>query len=511
MVADRMQPAGGAQRAGDASPAAVRILAVTGGAGSIAAAYEDLTACARLLTDVGRDIAALLASTHPVLADGDLVASSALAPASAARASAAVVEALDGPTGLLACSGRLGALGLTLDAAVLRYQAADRLGDEALTVRRNLAGAAVVLLSPAVVGVGLQTGSLWFLAGRVGGAAAGEGPREGIEELLLARPGIVDEVVGSAPGAVSTATALLLGPATAPVDVVITSATGHTVFPWDVGEGAGLLSLLYAPERAAVTRVGPAAGVVEPPARGVHDLLRGLEQRARLARGRRQGEIGVRRVVTRSADGDRRTAWVVDIPGTRDWQADPRGDRPHLNDLTTSLGAMAGDDTARVEGVAQALAAAGARPEDPVMLVGHSQGGLVAARAAAQWRAGGRYRVTHVVAAGAPLALVDVPREVQVLAIEDRADLVAHLDARDNPDRAHWVTVTTDSASGSERSLGERHSLAATYLPAAALLDAAAADVPALREFVTGAEAFLAAAGEEVEVRTSTYDIRNAA
>jgi hypothetical protein len=144
--------------------------------------------------------------------------------------------------------------------------------------------------------------------------------------------------------------------------------------------------------------------------------------------------VHVERLVT--PDGVR---WVVTLPGTADWS--PLAGRTPF-DLTGDVRLMAGRDSAGRAGVVAALRAVGVRPGEPVMLAGHSQGGMVAAALAADPRVRREFTITHVVTAGAPIGLVPVPRDVRVLSLEHTEDLVPRLDGRDNPGRAGWVTVT---------------------------------------------------------------------
>ena len=75
------------------------------------------------------------------------------------------------------------------------------------------------------------------------------------------------------------------------------------------------------------------------------------------------------------------SAWVVVVPGTQEWS--PRAG-PNPFDLTTDVRALAGEATLAAAGVAAALTLARSRSgrataDDPVLLVGHSQGGILAA------------------------------------------------------------------------------------------------------------------------------------
>jgi thioesterase domain-containing protein len=120
------------------------------------------------------------------------------------------------------------------------------------------------------------------------------------------------------------------------------------------------------------------------------------------------------------------------------------------------------------------------------MLVGHSQGGIVAVDAARDFTQSGKYNVTHVVTAGSPVGQVDVPASVQVLSIENKHDIVPHLDARANPDAANRVTITVDRQNGS---VGGNHALGKVYLPAAAGVDRSGD--PSIRTYVDSAGPFL--------------------
>jgi pimeloyl-ACP methyl ester carboxylesterase len=76
-----------------------------------------------------------------------------------------------------------------------------------------------------------------------------------------------------------------------------------------------------------------------------------------------------------------------------------------------------------------------------VLLVGHSQGGILAAALASDRAFGARHRVTHVVTTGAPVGLFPVGGHVRVLAVEHTDDPVPRLDLTPNPATAGWVTV----------------------------------------------------------------------
>lgn len=468
---------------------------VTGGVTGIHVRADELVRVAQVLADVGLEVGVVAAVTGSVLAERALEAAALLDPSGAARASAAVLAAVAGPSGALAAAVALQVRAGQLVVAAARYTAADRLEGELRDLRRWAQGSAAVLALPALPALAVVGGGWAAVTLTTGGD-----PVDEAEDWLADHPGVVDEVTGSLPAAVTGLTGALLGPLAAPADAVLRATTGRTLLPRDLAESAALLALLY--PRATPEVELAATGSAAAPT-GLGGLVAGLTASSAGARGAQQGAVVVRRLVRPDADAERAVSWVVDVPGTKDWQLDPRT-RPYVNDLASNLELVSGEPTVRVEAVREALRQAGARSDDPVLLVGHSQGGLVAARAAAALQ--GDYAVSHVVTVGSPVARVEVPEAVRVLSMENRQDLVPRLDAAPNPDRASRVTVAFDAPAPT---LAAEHDLELVYAPAAAALDPA--DHPAVREWLRSAEAFLAAPGEATTVTTSTYVVRNGA
>lgn len=117
-------------------------------------------------------------------------------------------------------------------------------------------------------------------------------------------------------------------------------------------------------------------------------------------------------------------AAVVYIGGTIDfgWPA-----QQEAFDMTSNIAALggAGISAASVRATEQAMRAAGITPTEPVTLVGHSQGGLVAARIAQSEK----WAVSDVVTAGAPIRRIDLPPGIRVVAFEHVGDPVPALSA----------------------------------------------------------------------------------
>jgi hypothetical protein len=198
---------------------------------------------------------------------------------------------------------------------------------------------------------------------------------------------------------------------------------------------AGRVSPVLAESGAVdVTSSEPVAAA---PAAGVADLL-GLVVRAYPAGGAPPGSVVVQRV--ERPGGSR--AWVVAIPGTQEWDPVPASDPL---DLTAGVTSLAAGPTAASALVVRALDLAGARRGEPVLLAGHSLGGMLAAQLAADPAVRARFSVACVVTAGAPVARYPVPEAIPVLSLEHADDVVPALDGEANPDRAGWVTVRRPS------------------------------------------------------------------
>lgn len=420
-------------------------LTVSGGANGTEARFADLAAMGGIADDVAADALGVAAAGHRFLVEPDVLASAVLNPVGVARFETSMAGALDGPDGLTATSAGIGLRAVALRASDAAYRAADDLAQSTVDGARWFAGS-LLTVNPLIAG-----GAGALLIGHA--YLAGDG---GPLRWLVEHPGAVDALVGMAPGMLST-----LGPTL------------------DLAGSMELLADLYADDPAVLT-----GGDLDPAMSGVPtglaDVLTGLEHRNDSA-----SNIDIR-VVTDGSGAV--TGVIVDIPGTRDWN--PPWQPGGANDMGTNVDAMAGNPTVLQRGIEQALADAYARlgvPVDtPVLLAGHSQGGIVAAGAADDLIAAG-YQVTHVVTAGSPVGRIDVPDSVRVLSLENSGDLVPHLDATDNPGAANRTTVTFDHQTGTpagNHAIGDGN-----YVAAARELDGG--DDPSVRAFLDGTGAFL--------------------
>lgn len=151
--------------------------------------------------------------------------------------------------------------------------------------------------------------------------------------------------------------------------------------------------------------------------------LADLGQRLSLVKG--EGQVVVERFGSK---------FVAYLPGTQTWNPIALG---NPIDFTSNLQAMKGPGLAASErGVQMALKAAGAGPDSKIFLVGHSQGGLVAANIALRDQ-----RVKGLVTFGAPISHLAEQIRVPTVAIQHKNDIVPKLGLKANPLVENMVTV----------------------------------------------------------------------
>ncbi|MBT2596048.1 GPI inositol-deacylase [Arthrobacter sp. ISL-72] len=121
-------------------------------------------------------------------------------------------------------------------------------------------------------------------------------------------------------------------------------------------------------------------------------------------------------------------AFIVSIPGTTRWLPDGAG---NATDLTGNLEPAGGNLSTAAEAVRIAMEQAGIPPGAPVMLSGHSQGGMIAVALAADGSFTDRFNVTNVVTYGSPVDSAPVPATIDVLALQHAGDPVPKLDLND--------------------------------------------------------------------------------
>ncbi|TFD62076.1 hypothetical protein E3T39_03440 [Cryobacterium suzukii] len=175
-------------------------------------------------------------------------------------------------------------------------------------------------------------------------------------------------------------------------------------------------------------------------------------------------------------------SWAVYVGGTVDWEAVATTE-PW--DLTANVAAMAQENAGSFDAVMEAMQAAGIQTDDPVVVVGHSQGGLVATQVAAT----GAYDVQAVATFGAPETAVPVPSGVATLTVEHKDDIITAAGGASMVYSDDRVTVrrevfaTTDPPA--DTALPAHH--LDTYRETALLIDASPeANLQGFRDTVTG-------------------------
>ncbi|MBW3091569.1 alpha/beta fold hydrolase [Bifidobacterium sp. 82T10] len=137
----------------------------------------------------------------------------------------------------------------------------------------------------------------------------------------------------------------------------------------------------------------------------------------------------------RREDGS--SAWLVTIPGTDGEWDSPFGWMQNIELMSDDPRQRMQADSARM--VAEAMRQAGIGGDEPVALIGHSQGGIVAATIASDLA--DEYDIRHVVTAGSPVANHPIPSKTWVTSIEMDDELVAALDGAENPRTGNWLTI----------------------------------------------------------------------
>jgi hypothetical protein len=320
-----------------------------------------------------------------------------------------------------AVAGHAGRLSDSLDTAAENYGEAERALDLLLRSTSALAAHTAGRFAPLLALLALPAASstlmLWtalqWLFPAFGSGAAARSPTRGPGAWFREHPEILSDpmfvqavrlLVSSADDAASGSLAVpfpvsfALGDEGLGVLGASASALGVVGLAQPVG---GLRETRVTVRRTAVTHA--------PPPRGLADLAQRVPRASAGA-----PQVRVERY------GTTRPVWVVYAGGTVDWSAAATGE-PW--DLTSNLALVAERDSGSYRAVEQAMREAGVRAGDPVVQVGHSQGGLVAARIAAS----ADFNTVAVATFGAPAGQVAVPPEIPMIATEHSDDLVPAL------------------------------------------------------------------------------------
>lgn len=418
-------PAGGDRPAGD-------VVVVRGGAGGTRARLEELDRVVALLAAAAQALAGAAWRTRRVV---DVLR------AGPAPGAAEALAPLTGPA-LPAAADRAEALADAVAGVAGIYREAD--ADASAGVRRVVVAAGyawgeagpIAWLAGAAAAVRATGTLVWlraerFRPGPVGAmvlalaAGAGRDDAWGAVGRLFVGPGLLPPMPtvgrGSAEAGVAGASAFLLA-----------ALPGRAKVSADpVPRAARLLATgLDVLDGPTTLRVTPALRPVSGrPPRDEADVL-GLV--ADQYDG--EGQVGVQRLD--HADGSR--TWVVAVPGTQ------AGLGANPFDARSDLELVAGVEDDVTALVVRAMDAAGVAPGEPVLLAGHSEGGIAATRLAADPLVGTRFEIAAVLTAGAPVAGIALPVTTAALHLEHADDVVPGLRGLPNPDTPTRTTVVRD-------------------------------------------------------------------
>ena len=448
---------------------------VVGGAHGIEADLDDMDATGSRIRSSGWDLGETAVTTHRYLVDGNLVSSVVFSPGTFASFETSLLGALDGPGGLSANAIRMTGTGTFMQGKAKAYAATDRALEQVTDIRQHVQGMTygALLLGTPVATAGLTALALYE-----------QGAFDDPQAWLVEHPGTVEEIVASAPGMLDL---LLPGPG----------------FPADTEQGAALLALLYDQDAGPVTTDGPQRSLATT------DLADALAKLNAVAAHDDEFQI---EAVGEPPD----QVFTIYLPGTKvfDGPLDPGSGGPDaleesdlVQNLGTNFAGIAGTTNAYEQSILQAMEKAGIPPGAPVNFVGHSQGGIVAARMAQKLTdpdSGYRqYDVTSVVTAGSPVDAIDLPESIRELSLVNEYDIVPRLDGEGYDDHSNHTTIVTEVQS---ETVTGNHSLENVYQPMAQDLVAASQSAdgdPAIRDALSTLEPFWS----QQESQTWTFEM----
>ncbi|MDR1119209.1 MAG: GPI inositol-deacylase [Bifidobacteriaceae bacterium] len=153
-------------------------------------------------------------------------------------------------------------------------------------------------------------------------------------------------------------------------------------------------------------------------------------------------KISVSKVVAK----DGKVSWLVAIPGTMEMNL---GDGKTGADMGQNGRAVAGDPNAVSMSVVAALQKSGVKKGEPVVLAGHSQGGIVSAQLAADPDFNRAWTVAGVLTLGSPVGELRPRHGQQWMSLEHSQDIIPAL-TPPNRRGANHTTVVRDLSSASD-------------------------------------------------------------
>ena len=437
------------------------IESVSGGSHGVQAGYEQMLALAERYERQAGDFVEMAGLGARIMANGDLLESSILSPGSFADAELQVLDATTGTNGLTVRAIGIEADALGVRAVVAAFKASDSLSKHAMEMLDNALGkllfVGTVAALPALLAAGGISYAYYSTLSPEEQEALKAQLADNLGQFLHDHPEVAQHIINGGGGLLESLVPGLglLNPGDGPIDQATT------------GDAARLLALLLGNDTAfdvhQLDGIDPSFHQQQAPG-SLADLMQSLNDTNKLDADdpSRHGAIQIQRIVE---NGQER--FVVYIPGTDDMSPIPQ-DGEHARDMETNYQLIGGMDSAYGRGIQQAMIDAGLEGKD-VMLVGHSQGGMVSTSLAADPDFTQHFNVQHVVTAGSPTAQVaDLPSGTSAIHFENRGDAVPLLDGEDNPDQPNRTTVKFDEGSSD---IGDNHAID-HYVNGAAAADA---------------------------------------
>lgn len=195
----------------------------------------------------------------------------------------------------------------------------------------------------------------------------------------------------------------------------------------DVGDGAGAGAAVVRTIHAGLGHESIRIDRVEPkhadrirdrsPVRSFEESIAVMEE-LEVASGASPGEVRVDRVT--SAEGEH--SWQVFIPGGQGF--DPR----NVHSLLHTVSSVDSQPTPSAAMVVSVLRTVGAQKGEPIVMVGHSHGGITASMLANDPRVRAEFDVPLVITAGSPVDRHDIRPDTHVVTLEHTEDFVTGLD-----------------------------------------------------------------------------------
>ncbi|KAA1427220.1 lipase family protein [Nocardioides antri] len=401
---------------------------VHGGAHGVEADMDDMDAVGGTIRSTGFEIVEVAGASHAFLVDGNLLESAVLSPGTFATFEAEMIAALDGPHALAAHGLSMSAAGIFMQGMAKAYAFTDR----AVQISDDIGDWAQGYTLPLQLGWKLSPAGLPATVLDLA-ELADEGLFSDPAKWLVEHPDQLEELVASSPGFVALLSTL------AP-----SWASPLVGFPLDVEQASSTLAGLYNQELEGLTAAETYAS------QSPSDIEGALTRLDEVANHDDQFQVEV-------VDG----VYNVYLPGTKAFDA-PFDESGLVQNMGTNFAAVAGDDNAYQQAVLEALA--DVPPGAEINFIGHSQGGIVAARLAeaiANGETDVQGNVNAVLTAGSPVDDIELPEDVQMVSLVNEYDIVPRLDGEAYGDKSNHTSIVFEEQNGETTA---NHSLAEVYV-----------------------------------------------